>query len=181
MEINSLVYRVVEKSNITDDIALVFIQHLTKQGKVTIPSIDKVRSCCRIVMCFVNDELIGIGALKPNESLAFEKAGLLSLKEVFAFEIGYFFVSETFRGLGISTAIARLLLVNRLEENILATTELFAHNPMMKTLEKLGFKHYGIPWKSIWHDGTIGVFLKFKKGRFSNIPVFEATANRVIN
>jgi hypothetical protein len=58
MEINSLVYRVVEKSNITDEIAFVFIQHLTKQGKVTIPSIDKVRSCCRIVMCFVNDELI---------------------------------------------------------------------------------------------------------------------------
>jgi hypothetical protein len=49
----------------------------------------------------------------------------------------------------------------------------------MNTLKKLEFKHYGIPWKSIWHDGTIGVFLKFKKGRFSNIPVLEATANRV--
>jgi RimJ/RimL family protein N-acetyltransferase len=164
MEINSLVYRVVEKSNITDEIALVFIQHLTKQGKVTIPSIDKVRSCCRIVMCFVNDELIGIGALKPNESLAFEKAGLSSINDIFVLELGYFFVSETYRGLGISTSIARLLLMNKLEENILATSELFANNPMMKTLEKLGFKHYGIPWKSIWHDGTIGVFLKFKKG-----------------
>ena len=164
MEINSLVYRVIEKSNITDEIALVFIHHLTKQGKVTIPSIDKVQSCCRIVLCFANDELIGIGALKPNESLAFEKAGLLPIKNVFTLELGYFFVSETCRGLGVSTAIARLLIVNRIEENILATSELFANNPMMKTLEKLGFKHFGIPWKSIWHDGTIGVFLKFKKG-----------------
>lgn len=164
MEINSIIYRVVEKSSITDEIAHVFIQHLTKQGKVTIPSIDKVQSCCRIVLCFANDELIGIGALKPNESLAFEKAGLSSIKDIFVLELGYFFVSETFRGLGISTSIARLLLMNKLEENILATSELFANNPMMKTLEKLGFKHYGIPWKSIWHDGTIGIFLKFKKG-----------------
>lgn len=164
MELNSLAYQVIEQSNITAEIAQVFIQHLTKQGKVTIPSIDKVQSCCRIILCFADDELIGIGALKRNENLAFEKAGLLSIKEVFALELGYFFVGETFRGLGVSTAIARLLLLNRLEENILATTELYANNPMMKTLEKIGFKHYGIPWKSIWHDGTIGLFLRFKKG-----------------
>ena len=56
MEINSIIYRVVEKSSITDEIAHVFIQHLTKQGKVTIPSIDKVQSCCRIVLCFANDQ-----------------------------------------------------------------------------------------------------------------------------
>ena len=164
MELGRLTYQVVDKNNITTDIAQVFIEHLTKQGKVTIPSIDKVQSCCRIVLCFADDELIGIGALKQNKSLAFEKAGLLSIKEVFALELGYFFISETFRGLGVSTAIARLLLLNQLEENILATTELYPNNPMMKTLEKLGFKHYGIPWKSIWHDGTIGLFLRFKKG-----------------
>jgi GNAT superfamily N-acetyltransferase len=164
MEINSLVYRVVEKINITDEIALVFIQHLTKQGKVTIPSIDKVKTCSKLVLCFANNELIGIGALKLNESPALQKAGLGSIQDIFGLELGYFFVSETFRGLGVSTAIARLLLLDNIEENICATTELFAHNPMMKTLEKLGFKHFGIPYKSIWHDGTIGVFLRFKKG-----------------
>ncbi len=164
MKLNSLAYQVVDKSNITDEIAQVFIQHLTKQGKVTIPSIDKVKTCSKLVLCFANDGLIGIGALKLNESPALQKAGLGSIQDIFGLELGYFFVSEIFRGLGVATAIARLLLLDKIEENIFATTELYANNPMMKTLEKLGFKHYGIPWKSIWHDGTIGVFLRFKKG-----------------
>lgn len=164
MEINTLVYRVVDKSNITDEIAQVFIQHLAKQGKVTIPSVEKVKTCCKLVLCFANDELIGIGALKLNDNPAFHKAGLGAIQDIFGFELGYFFVSETFRGLGVSTAIARLLLLDKIYENIFATTELYTNNPMMKALEKLGFKQYGIPWKSIWHDGTIGIFLKFKKG-----------------
>ena len=167
MELNSLAYQVVDKSNITDEIAQIFIQHLTKQGKVTIPSIDKVKTCRKLVLCFANDELIGIGAMKLNESTALQKAGLGSIQDIFGLELGYFFVSETFRGLGVSTAIARLLFLDKIEENIFATTELYTNNPMMKTLEKLGFKHYGIPWKSIWHDGTIGVFLKFKKGAYA--------------
>jgi len=164
MKLTSLAYRIVDKSNITDDIAQFFIQHLTKQGKVTVPSVEKLKTCCKLVMCFANDELIGIGALKLNESPALQKAGLESIQYIFGLELGYFFVSEAFRGLGVSTAIARLLLLDKIEENICATTELYANNPMMKTLEKLGFKHYGIPYKSIWHDGTIGLFLRFKKG-----------------
>lgn len=158
MELSQLLYQVVEQNNITDDIACIFIQHLTKQGKVTIPNIEKVKTCCRIVLCFANEELIGIGALKSNQSLAFEKSGLLSIKDIFGFELGYFFVSESFRGLGVSTAIARLLLINKTDKNILATTELYSGNPMMKTLEKLGFRHYGTPYKSIWHDGTVDSF-----------------------
>lgn len=118
MDINSLAYQVVDKSNITDEIAQVFIQHLTKQGKVTIPSIDKVKTCSKLVLCFANDELIGIGALKLNESPALQKAGLGSIQDIFGLELGYFFVSETFRGLGVSTAIARLLLLDKIEENI---------------------------------------------------------------
>ncbi|GGD79604.1 hypothetical protein GCM10011514_49470 [Emticicia aquatilis] len=164
MELRQLLYQVVAHKSITDEIAGIFIQHLSKQGKVTIPNVEKVKTCCKIVLCFANNELIGIGALKLNQSTAFEKSGLLSIKDIFGLELGYFFVSETYRGLGVSTAIARLLLLDQTEENVLATTELYTNNPMMKTLEKLGFKHYGIPYKSIWHDGTIGVFLKFKKG-----------------
>ncbi|MFY7909975.1 MAG: GNAT family N-acetyltransferase [Emticicia sp.] len=164
MKLTNLTYQVVEKSNITDEIAQVFAEHLTKQGKVTVPSVEKLKTCDKLVLCFADYALIGIGALKLNESPALKKAGLESLQDTFSFELGYFFVSETFRGLGVSTAIARLLLLDKTEENIFATTELYVNNPMMKTLEKLGFKHYGIPWKSIWHDGTIGVFLKFKKG-----------------
>lgn len=171
MALNSLAYQVVDKNNITTDIAEIFIQHLTKQGKVTIPSIEKIQMCCKLVLCFANEELIGIGALKLNDRPALQKAGLLSIEDVFVLELGYFFVSESFRGLGVSTAIARLLLIDKTEENILATTELYANNPMMKTLEKLGFKHFGIPYKSIWHDGTIGVFLRFKKGVNNKIPV----------
>jgi GNAT superfamily N-acetyltransferase len=83
-----------------------------------------------------------------------QKAGLSSIEDIFDLELGYFFVSESFRGLGVSTAIARLLLIKKIDEDILATTELYASNPMTKTLEKLGFKHYG----------TIDVFLRFKKG-----------------
>lgn len=164
MQINSLSYEVIEKNHITIGIAQIFIEQLTKQGKVTIPSIEKIQSCHKLVICYVNDEFIGVGALKPYEGNQLLKAGLGSVQDIFRLELGYFFVSETFRGLGVSTSIARLLLFDKVDENILATTELYSNNPMMKTLEKLGFKHFGNPYKSIWHDGTIGVFLKFKKG-----------------
>lgn len=124
-----------------------------------------MKTCSKIVLCFANEELIRIGALKLNQSSAFEKSGLVQIKDVLGLELGYFFVNVSFRELGVSTAIARLLLLYIVNENIFATTELFTNNPMLKTLEKLGFKHFGTPYRSIWHDGTIGLFLRFKRGK----------------
>ncbi len=163
-KLKTLGYQIIEKCNITSDIAEVFIEHLKEQKKVTIPSIEKLKMSCTIVFCYADETLIGIGALKLNESLGFEKAGLNAIEGVFALELGYFYVNESFRNLGISTTIARLLLIDKMNENILATTELYFNNPMAKVLEKLGFRQYGNPWKSKWHDGMIGLFLKFKKG-----------------
>lgn len=164
MKFQQLVYQIKEQNYISDNEAATFVGLLTKQRKVTIPSIEKIKTCSKIVLCYADDELIGIGALKQHKSSALEKAGLAGIEDIFSLELGYFFVSEAFRGLGVSTAIARLLLLDKLEENIFSTTELYADNPMKKTLEKLGFRHFGNPWKSIWHDGTIGLYVRFKKG-----------------
>lgn len=164
MRFHQLIYQIKEQNYISENDAATFIELLIKQGKVTIPSIETIQTCNKIVLCYADNKLIGIGALKLRKSSALKKAGLADIEDIFSLELGYFFVNEAFRGLGVSTAIARLLLMDKIDDNICATTELYVNNPMMKTLEKLGFKHYGIPWRSIWHDGTIGMFLKFKKG-----------------
>jgi len=61
MKINSLLYQIVDKANITPDITQIFIEQITKQEIVTVSSIDKFTSCCRIVFCYANNELIGKG------------------------------------------------------------------------------------------------------------------------
>ncbi len=164
LKLETFTYLIIENSDITNGIAETFIEHLKRQKKVTIPSIEKLKMSSKIIFCYANETLIGIGALKLNESLGFEKANLNAIEGVFALELGYFYVNESFRNLGISTTISRLLLIDKMNENILATTELYFNNPMAKVLEKLGFRQYGNPWKSKWHDGMIGLFLKFKKG-----------------
>ncbi len=74
------------------------------------------------------------------------------------------YVDENYKSYGISTTITRLLLKQLPNENIMASTELYHENPMMYILQKFGFQKYGKPWPSIKHDGTLGLFLKFKKG-----------------
>ena len=161
-----LTFQILDKSKITTETANVFIELLVKQDKVVKPSNEKIKSCREILLCYSDKKLIGIGALKPKTKTDFneQKADLKTIESRFIWELGYFYVDEAYRGFGISTTIARLLLKGKTNENILASTELYSDNAMIRVLEKLGFRQYGKPWPSKIHDGTLGLFLKFKCG-----------------
>lgn len=165
-----LTFKILDKTRITTDIANSFIDLLVKQGKVEIPTVKRIQSCRQISLCYVDNKLIGIGAIKPKTKSDFSerKADLINIEQQFTWELGYFFTDTSFRGFGISTTIARLLLKDKDKENFLASTELYPENVMVKVLEKLGFRQYGKPWLSKRHDGTLGLFLKFKLGEAIN-------------
>lgn len=159
-------FKILDKTEITTEIANLFIELLVKQGKVDKPSVERIKSCRQILLCKIDNKLIGIGAIKPktNSDFKIEKSGLLNIEKQFIWELGYFYVDNNYRGYGISSNIARLLLKDKEKENIMATTELYNGNVMINVLEKFGFKQYGKPWLSTKHDGTLGLFLKFKVG-----------------
>lgn len=162
-----LLFKIIEKENISDKIAAEFTSLLEKQGKVTIPSIDKIKSCLKIVVCYKDGIISGIGALKTKSSSDFNerKSDLQHLEPNFEWELGYFYVDESHRNYGISNMMTKLLLKKFDDENLMATTELFQNNPMKYVLEKYGFRQHGKPWASTKHNGTIGLFLRFKQGK----------------
>lgn len=161
-----LIFKIVDKKNIKSLLATMFIDLLVKQGKVDKPSITRIQSCQKVVMCYADNLLVGIGAIKPKTISDFnkKKADLENVEKNFEWELGYFFVDNNYRGYGISTMMARLLLLGKDNENIMASTELYRSNAMINVLEKFGFRQFGKPWTSKKHDGTIGLFLKFKPG-----------------
>lgn len=163
---NELIFQVIDKTKITNQIALEFISMLEKQGKVIIPSVTKIKSCRQIILCYVDKKLVGIGALKTKTKTDFNplNANLLDLEKKFDWELGYFYVETNVRKLGIATTMTRLLISDKLNENLLASTELYSENKMIYILEKFGFRQYGNPWNSKKHNGTIGLFLKFQAG-----------------
>lgn len=161
-----LTYKIIDTNEITTALATEFIDLLVKQGKVDKPTVARIQSCQKIVMCYSDKTLIGIGAIKPktNSDFTKQKADLDTVNKKFEWELGYFFVDNDYRGYGISTTMARLLLIGKEKENIMASTELYPKNAMINVLEKFGFRQYGKPWPSMRHDGTLGLFLKFKPG-----------------
>jgi predicted GNAT family N-acyltransferase len=170
-----LTFKILDKAKITTEIANSFIDLLVKQDKVEKPTVDRIKSCRQLLLCYADTKLIGIGAIKPKTKSDFNvnKADLVNIENQFVWELGYFFTDINFRGYGISTTIARLLLKEKDKENIMASTELYPDNAMIKVLEKFGFRQYGKPWLSARHDGTLGLFLKFKVG--------ESTDNKATN
>lgn len=161
-----LTFKILDKAKITTDIANLFIDLLVVQGKVDKPTVERIKSCRQLSLCYADSKLVGIGAIKPKtkSDFATTKADLINLEQQFVWELGYFYIDNNFRGYGISTTIARILLKGKDNENILASTELYPDNVMIKVLEKFGFRQYGKPWLSKRHDGTLGLFLKFKVG-----------------
>jgi len=59
-----LLFKIIEKENISEGAATEFISLLKKQGKVTLPPIAKIQSCLKIVVCYKDGIAVGIGALK---------------------------------------------------------------------------------------------------------------------
>lgn len=162
MEILS--FELLGNEEITDAKAAVFVQLLQEQGKVRNPSVPKVKACKQIIFAHWNGQTIGIGAIKPKTLSDFRpgKADLQELIENISFELGYFYVRDTYQGLSISSTLARLLLRDFTDLNLIASTELHAGNPMVTVLHKNGFHRMGKSWRSGIHRGDLGLFVKLQ-------------------
>lgn len=161
-----LLFKIIDKQDIDDELAKDFIKLLVKQDKVYIPNKRRIQSCEKLVLCYADQELVGIGAIKTATTSVFdkEKANLKEMRSKVSCELGYFYVDCDYRGFGISNTMTRLLLQNKEKDNIIASTELYPNNVMIKVLEKFGFRQFGKPWPSKKHDGTLGLFIRFKIG-----------------
>ena len=148
--VREVVYKIFDKASISTEIANIFISMLKKQGKVEPPTIEKIKACRQVVLCYSDRILVGIGAIKTKTKSDFSinKSDLGNLEKKFAWELGYFYIEEKYRKLGIASTIAKLLMFDKQDENILASTELFNDNSMIRILAKYGFKQYGKPWNS---------------------------------
>lgn len=166
----TLSFEIVTIKEISKPDAEAFINLLLEQGKVQPPTVKRIQSCQKIVFCIWGEKRIGIGAIKPKTPSDFDapKANLSALKDDVTWELGYIYVQPEYRGLGLSSTITKLLLKDLDRENLIASTELYANNPMVGVLQKNGFHQMGKPWKSTRHDGYLGLFIKFKKGETKN-------------
>ena len=118
------------------------------------------------MICIANleNDIVAIGAIKRKTQSDFspEKAGLQELSSDFEWELGYFYTQEKYVGQGIASMIAKLLIEEFGEGNLMASTEITANPAMVNILQKNGFRLFGKPWKSGIHENDLGLFLKFK-------------------
>lgn len=159
-----ITYKIDDPKNFTEEERNTFLNLLKKQNKVSEPTKEKINRCKFICICKVDGEIISIGAIKPKTNSAFDsnKADLDKLRNDFSLELGYCYTAPVHTGKGYSSSLVNLLLAKFSDTNLIASTELRANNSMTRILEKNGFKQYGRPWKSSIHNGTLGLFLKFK-------------------
>ena len=160
LEIN---YNKVFQKDITNSLADAFVAMLIKQRKVRNPNAKRVKACLSLCICYIDAEIVGIGAIKPKTStdFSYSKANLPALEKEFEWELGYCFTEPKYQKRGLSSNVVRILMADFINHNIMATTELRADNSMQRILERNGFRQYGQPWKSSIHDDIIGLFLRF--------------------
>lgn len=170
-------YKIYDKKDITDRIANLFVSVLKQQKKVYSPTKSKIKNCRQIILCYIEDDLVGIGAIKPNINVnsIFTKADLANLKEKFGWELGYFYTNPNYRKFGIASTMTKLLLHGKENENFFATTEIYSTNSMIYILEKNGFRQCGKVWESTIHNGIIGLFIKVNEGQIVKTKTNENT------
>jgi len=157
-------YEIVCEHDITDSIRSSFADALKKQGKVTGDLIEKADRCKILCVARINGNVVGIGAIKRKTKSDFsvEKAAIPELENEFQWELGYFYTDPMHSGMGIAKNVARLLLDEYGNDNLMASTEISANPAMVKILEVFGFRLFGKPWIGGIHQNYLGLFLKFK-------------------
>jgi hypothetical protein len=137
---------------------------LEQQGKVKGDLDQKIDRCKLICIADIENDVAAIGAIKQKTELDFspEKADLTRLASDFEWELGYFYTQENYVSRGIASTIAKLLIKEYGEGNLMASTEITTNPAMVNILEKNGFRLFGKPWKSSIHENYLGLYLKFK-------------------
>lgn len=125
-------YQVLVKSEINASIRDIFGKALQRQGKVQGDVSEKADRCKLICIARLDDEVVGIGAIKVKTKSDFseQKADLSKLSDAFDWELGYLFTDPAHTRKGICRNIARLLVDAHGQENLMASTEISA-NPGM--------------------------------------------------
>lgn len=157
-------FEIILKKDFNDSHRDILAKMLEKQGKVRGDLNEKIARCEMICIGKVDDEEVAIGAIKEKTASDFslDKAGLPDLSDDFEWELGYFYTCESFTRKGMASTIAKLLITEYGNENLMASTEITANPSMVNILHKNGFRLFGKPWKSEIHDNHLGLFLKFK-------------------
>lgn len=144
-------YLVKLPKDLTKDEIAQFRILLDKQGQVD-SSEGKAERCFKICLVKLDENTIGIGALKQVYKSPFDYAKIPEIKENYKYELGYLFVDKdkikvNFQGLGIGKYITKLLLNEIKNENVFATTEYDENNPMYHILKGFNFKCNGHTYK----------------------------------
>ncbi|MCG7862022.1 MAG: GNAT family N-acetyltransferase [Candidatus Thiodiazotropha endolucinida] len=157
-------YEIVLKGNLTDDIRNVFAGMLKQQGKVQGELQKKADRCKLLGIARISGKPVSIGAIKVKTSSDFseEKSGLSDLSNDFEWELGYLYTDPKHTGKGLAKNIARMLVDEFGDGNLMASTEVTVNPAMVSILKQLGFRMHGKPWKSTIHDNYLGLFLRCK-------------------
>lgn len=156
-------YDLILKNQLTDKVRECFAVALKQQGKVQGDLRTKADRCKFLCIAKIDGKVTGVGAIKVKTQSDFsdEKAGLPKQSSDFEWELGYLYTDPNYAGKGIAKNIARMLLDEFGQENLMASTEISANPAMVRILEKLGFRLYGNPWKSNIHNNYLGLFLRY--------------------
>jgi hypothetical protein len=157
-------FHIIEKKDFDEDHRKILARMLEQQGKVKGDLDQKIDRCKLICIVDIENDVAAIGAIKQKTELDFspEKADLPGLANDFEWELGYLYAQENYVSRGIASTIAKLLIKEYGEGNLMASTEITANPAMVNILEKNGFRLFGKPWKSSIHENYLGLYLKFK-------------------
>src|SRR6266508_940896 len=149
-----ITYHIIDKKDFDENHRKIFATMLKQQGKVQGDLDQKLDRCKLICIVYVENDVAAIGAIKQKTELDFspEKAGLPELASNFEWELGYFYTQEKYVSRGIASTIAKLLIEEYGDGNLMASTEITANPAMVNILQKNGFRLFGKPWKSSIHE-----------------------------
>jgi predicted GNAT family N-acyltransferase len=139
-----------------------FIGLVVEGGQVNNHGIgDRVRDSFLLGFVYSAEmKMIAIAAVKkPSEtykSEVFRKAKTLENPTIYFFELGWIYVSNSFRGQGISRNLCSELLID-IKQSIFATTAC-DNAPMQRILMNLGFEKSGQPYSG--NSRSLDLFIK---------------------
>lgn len=140
-----------------------FTDLVRKGGEVRKETLDAlVNEALALAIVRVDSALAAVGGIKrPNlgyRAKVFSKAGLADPGR-FPYELGWVFVNERYRRMGLSTALVSELARCLGDTSAYATSRV-DNESMRRSLVKAGFKPAGVPYPSARKGESLQVFLR---------------------